>query len=211
MNATHLKSLAAGLALAFFAAPAADAAVIVTLPTASTSGSIEFTTDINFTVTADGSISSVVLDEWVENDSTRTFYPGVAFTDAISYSLNGGPISTVSFHNFGALLDNWAQNSPTITANDGALGFLVPINVAQDDLFTLKAGTYNIAAGSPPLGFNSLAAQTFTGNAYLIGSTGGGLDPLTVLSMNTAVPEPSRVLFLLSGLGLMVCQRRRAA
>jgi hypothetical protein len=57
------KSLLASLALLTLAATSTQAAIIVTLPTVSTAGSIVFTNDINFTFTTAGTPGALILDE----------------------------------------------------------------------------------------------------------------------------------------------------
>lgn len=193
-----LKSVSALAATLITFGSLADAAVIVTLPTATTTGSLEFTTDISFTVTTAGGARSLTFDEWVTNDGSLT---SIGFpAGSLGYTLNGGSLQTVSLV---ALIDNRAGTSGSVTPNDGSLtsGTIV---VALNDVVTVKAATYIIPMGDPPAGYNPQVNQTFTGNVYL--TTGGG----TFLAVaNSSVPEPSCALLLLGGLGTLASRRRR--
>lgn len=203
MNPT-LRSLLASLALAALSATRADAAVIVTLPTPSEAGSIVIENDIHFTITTAGNIYEIVFDEWVTSDGSFDSIPESAISPFnLSYSLNGGATATLPWSHF---VDNQAVSVSDITPNDGIFHLDTPLSVTVGNVFTLKAATYTLAAGSLPAGFNPQAGQTFTGNAFLAGFSS------TRLSANTpvdAVPEPSRALLLLGGLSTLVFRRRK--
>jgi hypothetical protein len=197
---TLLLPLAA-LALGLSAASQSHAAIVVTLPTATVAGSIVITNDINFTVTTAGNVASLVFDEWVVSDGARNtlFSPNVS--PNVDYSLNGSPSSGGIFF-FG---DNLGFTFNAMTANDGQLVFTGP-TVTGSDLFTIKAATYNIAAGSLPSGFNPLTAQTFTGQAFIADGSNIRLSANT--PVGGAIPEPgTTALGALAGLTLL--RRRR--
>ncbi len=198
-----LKSLLASLVLAALSATSADAAVIVTLPTTTEAGSIVITQDINFTITTSGSVRDVVFDEWVTSDgSSEAFFSGSISPNLLSYSLNGGATATVQLSIF---RDNEIISND-ITPNDGYLFIGTTVPTTLDDVFTVKAATFTLAANSLPAGFNPQAAQTFTGNAFLTTTLG---DRLTANTSVGAVPEPSRALLLLGGLSTLVFRRRK--
>jgi hypothetical protein len=194
------KPLLASLALTAVVAPCAQAAVVVTLATPSTAGSLAFTNDINFTVTTAGALQYLVFDEWVTSDGSQTTLPiSVLAPYSLSYSINGSATM------FAGLIDNNATSLGNITPNDGSLIFYGSVLLNLNDVFTVKAATYRLDV-QPPSGFNPLVNQTFTGNAFL--SAGNGL----ALSGNTsvnAVPEPSQAILIICGVMAQAFRRRR--
>lgn len=203
MNTYVLRFLLASLALLALSLSRVNAAVIVTLATPSTVGSIEITQDINFTITTAGSVRGFVFDEWVTSDGLQN---GIAFgftPNALSYSINAGATSTTTIS---ALQDNAGSSTFALTPNDGYL-FFNPLSVAVNDIFTVKAGTYTLAVNSTPSGFNPQANQTFAGNTFMIDGVGGRMSADTSAG---AVPEASRALLLLGGFGALVFRRRRS-
>lgn len=199
-----LKSLLASLVLAAMSATSADAAVIVTLPTVSTAGSMVFTQDINFIITSTGGyVFNVVFDEWVTSDGSRTNLD--LSPSLLSYSLNGGAPETVALS---ILVDNNNFAAGDITPNDGSINFPLGVFTTLGDVFTLKAATYTLAANSLTAGFNPQADQTFTGNAFLVTTSKGGSRRSANTSVG-AVPEPSRALLVLCGLSTLAFRRRK--
>jgi hypothetical protein len=203
MKSAISASLLASLALCTMSATSAGASVIITLPTVSTAGSLVFTDDINFTISNAGGAVWLVFDESVTNDGTQNSIPSASITSAfLSYSINAGATSGVPIS---GIYDNLTNFFGDATPNDGFVYFGAPVSVAVNDVFTVKAGTYTLAAGSASANFNPQANQTFTGNAYLA-------DFYAVrLSANTsvgAVPEPSTALLgSLAGLALLLRRR----
>lgn len=209
MKSLTLKSFLASLALFTVSAIHTDAAVIVTLPTASTAGSVVITNDINFTITSAGTTNVLYFDEWVTNDGGRTtFDPANVSPSALNYSLNGGSTLTADWNPTGALADNSNFVFGSVTVNDGFLQWAAysAFTVAVNDVVTIKAATYTLAAGSLP-GFNPQANQTFTGNAFLGDFSGNARSGLTPVG---SVPEPSRALLLMGSLGALLLRRRVA-
>lgn len=197
--------LKTALALLTLTAAPAFSAIVVTLPTATVAGSIVFTQDINFTITAAGLVQALVFDEWVTSDGTQRSIGGAAFTPRpLTYSLNAGSATGV---NISVLNDNLAGTATDLTANDGYIFFnsLLP-SVGLNDIFTVKAAAYTIAAGSMPSGFNPQTQQTFTGNAFLGNPEGARLSANT--PVGAAVPEPGSLGLLALG-GLAATRRRR--
>ena len=206
------KSFLASLALFTLSAIRTDAAVIVTLPTATTAGSIVITQDITFTLT--GSVGAtaymeVVFDEWVTSDGGLNSFNSTPITpNTFSFAKNDVLMSSLNITTSNILVDNQA-NSGAITPNDGFLDFRPGVALTPGDTFTLKAATYTIPAGTTNPNFNLQANQTFTGNAFLASDY---FDSGARLSSNVslgAVPEPSRALLMLGGLSTLAFRRRR--
>lgn len=205
-----LLTLACAFGSALSAATQSQAALIVTLPTASTAGSIVITHDINFTITSAGQATVMYFDEWVTNDGARTTVdPAKVSPASLIYSLNGGSNLTVDWNPTGAFADNTNLGYGSVTVNDGYLQWAgySAIEVAVNDVLTIKAATYTLAAGSLP-GFNPQANQTFTGNAFLGDFSGNLRSGLTPVG---SVPEPSCALLLTGALIPLSLRRRRLA
>ncbi|MDB6070589.1 MAG: hypothetical protein JWL81_1760 [Verrucomicrobiales bacterium] len=200
--------LLATLALLTLTAAPAFSAIVVTLPTATVDGSFVITQDINFTITAGGSVRNLVIDEWVTSDGVGDFIFGSYITPGqMTYSLNAGSATGVSI---GGISDNRAANAGNVTPNDGYIYLNTAILVSLNDILTVKAATYTLAAGSLPANFNRQTQQTFTGNAFLTNDFGARLSANT--PVGTAVPEPGSLgLLALGGLAAATRRRRRPA
>ena len=200
------SALLAGLTLAFVSLPAAQAAVIVTLPTSSADGSIVITHDIPFTITTAGTMVAFFLDEWVISDGGNDVYRINKPPQSLVYTLNGGSPSATPLQSF---RDNVAVSDGAMTPNDGylLLNTKEGVAVSLDDVLILKAQSLRLDAESLPPGFNRQANQTFTGNLYLTDVDG------VRLSANTpagAVPEPGTVMLgALAGTFALLRRRRR--
>jgi hypothetical protein len=198
-----LPILALGLC---WGATTAQAAVVITLPTPSTAGSIAITQDIDFTITTAGTIRAVLFDELVsaaDADTTglTSFDPGF-----LAYKLNS-VLGTLSLASGVGLYDNYRLNIGAATPQDGVLFLPGAPAVAVGDVFTLVTATYTIPAGTSVTTFNPQAAGTFTGNASVITSGVTSLSAPT--SVAGAVPEPSASLLGLVALAGMAFRRRR--
>lgn len=199
----HRTLLILAAALGLGAATQSQAAIVVTLPTATVAGSIVITDDINFTITTAGQIQGIILDEWVTSNGTQASIAAFFISpDQMSYSINGGSPATASWSGF---FDNFSSTFGSITPNDGYF-WSSPITVTVNDVFTLKSAAYNLAPGSLPPSFNPQAEQTFTGEAFLISGSTARLSANT--PVGGAVPEPgTAALGVLAGLTLL--RRRR--
>ena len=195
-----MKKLVLSCLLAAFAGlSTAHASIICLAPTGTTAGSVQITAPITFTITTPGNLGGFVLDEWVTSDggdNSANLSPNLAF------SVNGIAASNVyGFH------DNLNSTASNITANDGYFYYVsgTTTALAVGNTVTLLAGTYTIPAVA---NFNVQANQTFTGNMFVINSSGSALSGAT-----SAVPEPSTWALLVVGAGLLgfVTLRRRNA
>jgi hypothetical protein len=168
--------------------------IIVVAPTATTDGSFQITSDITFTVTANGTANVFVLDEWVNSDSSWNF---ANYSPDLLISVNGGASGSYA----GRFSDNFTFSAAQLSANDGYLVPNVGILVAPGDTVTLKAGTYALGAVE---GFNPQATQTFSGNMFITNAVG------EQLSNTVAVPEPSTLcLVIAAGLKMLAIRRKR--
>jgi hypothetical protein len=193
------------LALTAVSFSTADASISVTLPTPSLAGSIHILEDITFTVTTAGNLTTIVLDEWVVSDLSLTAIGGAAISPDFSYSLNAGSTATVPFSPTYALSDNYSYNTGDISPNDGLIVF-ENIIASVNDIFTVKAGTYILEAGSLPENFNPQAQQTFSGSVFLASDVGVRMSDDTP----SVVPEPNAVVIALLA-GVSFLRRRRMA
>ncbi len=171
----------------------AQASVIVVAPTSTTTGSIQFTEDITFTITSAGFAETFVFDGWVTSDGTLT--PSLLVPD-VFFSLNDG----ASFQLATILYDNLATTYGDMTADDGYL-FHNSIAVQPGDTLTIKQGSYTLKEAA----FNPGVTQTFTGDMFITDSDGD------IISTTTSVPEPATLA--LPGVGFAILAwilRRRA-
>jgi len=201
-----MKSLLATFVLLAASAITTRAALVVTLPTPTATGSVVFTEDISFTITSEvgGTLGFIVFDEWVVSDGSRS---AIALTTPyydLLYSVNGGPTQALVM-NYAGLIDNFAGTINALTPNDGYFGARDILSFAGGDVITLKAATYTLPI-TDITSFNPQANQTFTGNAFLISPFGYALSNTVSVG---SVPEPSCPLLMMGGLGALTLRRRR--
>lgn len=171
-----------------------NAGIIVVAPTATTNGSFQITSDITFTVTANGNANVFVLDNWVTSDNSWTF---ANYSPDLLISINGSASSSYA----GRISDNFTFDAAQLSANDGYLVPNIGISVVSGDTVTLKAGTYALGAVE---GFNPQATQTFSGNMFITDVVG------VQLSNIVAVPEPSPIYLVLAvGFKILLMRRDR--
>lgn len=199
MNLT-LKSTLAALTLGAMSTFSSQAAVNITGDPALGTGVLEITEDIIFNVTVSGSFLSVVFDEYVTSDGNFTAV--LLSPSVIGYSLNGisGTTSAATF------VDNNEQISGDISANDALFyasdGFdqATAIQLAANDEFIIKAGTWSIAADAD---LNPAIVKNFNGQVFITNSLGERISDVTY------VPEPSSaILASLGGLALLARRKR---
>jgi len=174
------------------------AAVIVIAPTGSTSGSLQITNDIVFTITSNGNAAFFVFDEWVISDGSMTFS---TLSPMASISLNGAAPMSKSM----GLIDNLTMTQGQMTPNDGLLAIangLDTIPVITGNTLTLRAGSYSLSAVS---NFNPQTNQTFTGNMFVVDSSVAGQR----ISNIVAVPEPATNALILAGMATIFATLRR--
>ena len=190
MNTQKSKSLLSRfftrLALLFAAfaisTSSAMAAIIVTLPTPTTAGSIQITQDITFDITTSGTAHFLVFDEWVNSDSS---FNSIAVSGSLVIDVGG----VASPDNFYYIYDN-EVTSPSITAKDGVFQFNGrPVTDAQT--LTIRSGTIVIPAQSTT-GFNPQGQQTFTGNVFLANGSLSRISDIVPLGLP---PSPEIALY----------------
>ncbi len=166
-----------------------NAAVIMTAPTSSSTGSLQITEDITFNITTAGPVRYLVFDEWVSSsDGSLTGTPNPAPpvpAIPITFSLNGGADTTAG--PFINLIDNVDTTLLSITPLDGVFLFGTNIAVTSGDSLVIRAGTFTLPLVA---NFNPATTQTFTGNTFLTTPTG------LALTGSTPVPEPSTGLLV---------------
>lgn len=204
MKLTPSSALLACLLCALPGKPA-EAAVIVTLPTATTTGSIVFTHDLTFTILGDsgrGILGFIVFDEWVTSDGSRSAIALPTPYHDLHYSMNGGP-DEARWIRYGGLVDNFAGTEASVTPNDGYFGARDIMPLEAGDVLTLKAATYILPMVDVP-DFNPQANQVFTGNVFIIGPFGYALTDMVSAG---PVPEPSCALLLAAHIVVVAARR----
>ena len=138
----------------------AQGPITVVRPTTTAAGSINIQSDISFPVTTSGNLAAIVFDAWVTNDTTMSTIP---ITGQIQYTL-GGTAASLTANEF---IDNFAEDSNDITANDGYIFSNGRAAVTAGQTFVLKSGTYVLPADAAAAQFNAGANQTFRGKVFL--------------------------------------------
>lgn len=202
MKRVFLCIATAQLLLASFS----QAAVIVQLPTAGSTGSIQFTTDVVFNITTAGTTRALAFNNWVTSDGFRDSIDvspvtptmgDPALESDVAYTLN----SVAGSANIAFFSDNAAFTGGAFTDGDGYLWVDGP-SLNPGDIFVIKAATYTMAAGSSTTGFNSQVNQTFTGSMFIA-------DQFNTLLGTSSVPEPGRMSFVLLGILGLLSRRHR--
>ena len=160
--------------------------------------------DIHFSVTGNGTAAALIFDEWgAPSDAIATF---AALTGDLTVAVNGIG-TTYSLDNF--LADNLARTLNDVTANDSYVfwnGTDGP-TVSAGDVFTVRAGTWSIAA-TPD--FSNPGSPFFIGNAFISDPGGNRLTSDTAIPV-APVPAPAGLALLGLGAGLVGLMRRRRA
>ncbi len=163
---------------------------------------LQIVSDIVLPVTAAGTATEIIFDEWVpSSDGTYTSL-NTSGSPVIHYSLNGGPDLTM---NLGSMADNYfpASSFNDLTEKDGQLPF-DSISVNPGDTLRLKAGSWTFSGDAD---FNPATLGTFIGHVFLTDHNANRL------SSSVVVPEPQDYA-LLAGAGLLgfgIWHRKKAA
>jgi hypothetical protein len=161
-----------------------DAAIVVSAPTRTASGSVLIQQDVTFGITEGGVMQTIVLNDWVTSDPLKT--SSIA-TPSISLSINGGSAQFFP----GVFFDNSAGTFNDFTPGDGYFFLTSGPSVLSGDTITVHAATYTLQAAQ---NFNPLATQSFNGQMFLGDNNGRRLSEIV------AIPEPACFGFLSVGL-----------
>lgn len=195
----HILRLKIALILLFLGLSLAPvhSAVILVAPSASTTGSIQITEDITFSVITAGTFTRIIFDDLVSTTDGSATSAAFVPTTSFSLSINGTPLNVTT----SAMSDNAASATGNLTTRDGYIA-LTPFSALQvGDIVTIHQGTYTLAA-TP--NFNPQVTQTFTGNMFL---TATATRISNIVSV-APVPEPSAAV-LLGGFGVFLALRRK--
>lgn len=190
-----MKNFVFCLLVAVCCAPSARASLVVTAPTSTTTGMLQVTAPITFTINSSDTLYAFVMDDWVTSaDANKT---SSTLSSALAFTLNGTATSASC-----TLYDNEAASFGALTPRDGTLYTGGIAAVAAGDKITLAAGSYAL---SMTANFNPGTTKTFTGNLFLIGA-----DAVRISDIVSAVPEPSTWWLTGGGmLGFGLAARRR--
>ncbi|WP_269538974.1 PEP-CTERM sorting domain-containing protein [Cerasicoccus fimbriatus] len=196
-----LLSITASLTLA----TALPAAIVVNGDFTTVGGSsVQLTNSISYSATSNGSITMIILDEWVVYDGVNN---GVLMEN-LSYQIDAGPIQ---FTSDAALFDNFGTDLLALSANDGYISFNgITINSGQT--ITFLPGTYLNTTTDP--GMNpALNGLSFTGDSVIAGPVANALSAPTSVGGVAVIPEPSTYMAIagFAGLGLFLWRRRAKA
>ncbi len=165
-------------------------------------GTLEITEDIDFPITASGTASILIFDEWSVTDGNSTL-----LTDnpaaSLSYQINGGPVLTTPISQ---LRDHLNASNGAVTPNDGLLAFS-GFSVSVGHTLTIKAQTITFGGSNA---FNPAVKQIFSGFVFLTGPSAAQLSEAVDLA---TVPEPAESAVILGGglLAFAAWRRRRAS
>lgn len=150
--------------------------------TGSPTPTLTFTNDISFEITASGTATFLVFDEWVVSDGTlhAVSFPTSPSVQNIDYTLNGGSLASAQAFQ---LYDNNASVFGDITDSDGVIVFSsLLFDVTTGDTLTISAATYTFTFNPD---FNSAIPSVFQGNVFIADDFGNQISSLT------PVPEPA--------------------
>ncbi|MDP0498510.1 MAG: PEP-CTERM sorting domain-containing protein [Verrucomicrobiota bacterium JB022] len=199
-------AVVAAVSLAAVAASTAYGAINLSPEILTTGGTLEFTNDLTFTISTDGTVDYIAFDEWSASYTTQR----LAYSSgSISYQINDGPVlSAGAYYLYDSVYSDWND----LSAYDGIL--------AIDSIFVSVGDTLTFFATSiefdPEPEFNPAGIGEFTGDVFLASmfasrmsgniSANGAPEPTPV------VPEPSTYAALagLATLGFAFWRRRKA-
>jgi|GEM_PF-4675305 len=175
-HASARRPWAGSAAALLLALSPARGAVYIELPTDTEQGKIEFTQDVTFTAPYDMFTWRMYFQHWGPvwqpgDDPTTDAISGAAMSAPLAFTLNGAPLSV----SVDQIVEGFAHYMPVagpdpsvqVPLRDGGFEFSSNyILLNAGDVLVLKAGTYYLAAGSAPAGFDRRISQTFTGNVF---------------------------------------------
>ncbi|WP_397385303.1 PEP-CTERM sorting domain-containing protein [Prosthecobacter sp.] len=196
--------------------------------------SVQAATTLQFSVSPDGATNFANASGTATNGmlwgvviaTSASFSSGSydTFNPSVSGFLNSGGVATTDYY-FATGLSTQALTSPFFTGNEAGNGgittaFGVPTTgdgvsgVDAGDKFGLLWLPTSTAATNDNYGFYTNAAFTLQSSASVVNysSVFAGADPIRSASFTvgaSAVPEPSRAILAVLGLGLITLRRRR--
>lgn len=188
-----MKKLAFSLlaALACAALPSARAAILITAPTTTTTGSLQITAPFTLTISTAGDLRLIALQNLVATgDGTDN---ASIMTPALAYSINGVAQANTAT----ALNDNIGFTYGSINPRDGYLNLALNPLLAVNDKVTIQAGTYVLSATN---NYNPLTTGTFTGGLFVADDYGTRISDIVPAGV---VPEPGTWALVGVGAGLL--------
>ncbi len=184
----------------------AEAAIVIHGPTRTTTGTLEITQDLVYTITTNltggGGPWALVMDGLMPAGSIDS---GSTYSDLSSplvFLLNGNPLGGIWYT---SLLDNVTGGSNSTSKGDAFFYILDTPNLVAGDKLTLKAGSFILGTTSSIQGtFNPLSSQTFTGDTFIV-----NVGAVRISNLVPA-PEPGSALLGSASCGLLLLRRRRS-
>lgn len=156
-----------------------------------TGGTLSILGNIDYTITANGGIRTIVLEDWVSASDGTLSAVGVAGN--LSYRINGGAIQTVAIN---SVADNLTFVNGAIAPEDTIIELTSFVPVSNGDVFSVEPDSFSTLGNS---GFNLEATGFFSGSSFLANNV-----TFTQISNSVSViPEPSFFGFSL-GLGAFI-------
>jgi hypothetical protein len=176
------------LTILLLSANTSEGALLFSGDFTSAEGQVEITAPISFTITGDGEVREVVLDEIVPTDLVAA----TMALGSVNYSINGsGSSSAADFRDNGDTIEG------DVSLDDGLFIFRSYIPVSNGDVFVIEAQTFS-GIGTPSISpeYNTTPPDKFSfdGDIFLVDADRNRIS--TIANAASEVPEPGSGLLL---------------